>query len=65
MLEIAAIKSSLLSSLMTGLMTTVSPNYAQLDNYVVAAEKCSNVCMNVEIKSDSVSTPEPSELNNK
>lgn len=58
MLEIAAIKSSLFSSLMTGLMTTVSPNYAQLDTYVIASEKCVNVCMNVDIKPNAVRVPE-------
>jgi hypothetical protein len=65
MLEIAAIKSSLLSSLMTGLMTTVSPNYAQLDSYVIASEKCSNICMKVDVKSDALQDPEPSDLNYK
>jgi hypothetical protein len=65
MLEIAVIKSSLLSSLMTGLMTTVSPNYAQLDSYVIASEKCSNVCMNVDIKADAVNAPESGEFNYK
>lgn len=65
MLEIAAIKSSLLSSLMTGLMTTVSPNYAQLDSYAVATENCSNICMRVEVKANTVHDPEPGDLKHK
>ena len=65
MLEIAAIKYSLLSSLMTGLMTTVSPNYAQLGSDAVASENCPNICMNVEVKANTVHDPEPGDFNYK
>ncbi len=63
MLEIAAIKFSLLSSLMTGIMTTVSPYYAQLDSLAIASDSCSNLCMNVDVKSYTVHDSEPGEPN--
>ncbi len=62
MLEIAAIKFSLLSSLMTGVVTTVSPYYAQLDSLAIASDNCPSFCMNVDVKSNIVTDPGPSEL---
>jgi hypothetical protein len=58
MLEIAAIKSSLLSSLMTGVMSAVSPGYVQLDTTALAADNCTHLCIIANTPAEAMNTVE-------
>ncbi len=58
MLEIAVIKSSLLSSLMTGVMSTVSPGYVPLDTTAIASDTCTPFCTKADTQIEAMNKVE-------